>query len=133
MRKLLFLSIIAASVAFTACNSGGAKKSSTESIPTEVVGVDQNLLAVGTQTLLSVGGSCDMCTDRIIETVSKVDGYLDSSYDLEKQELDIVFDSSKTNIESISKALAAVGHDTELAKADQDVYDALPGCCKYRK
>jgi Cu(I)/Ag(I) efflux system membrane fusion protein len=43
------------------------------------------------------------------------------------------FDTAKTSLEAISKAIAQVGHDTEFDKAPDDVYNALPGCCKYRK
>jgi len=35
-------------------------------------------------------------------------------------------------LNTISKALAAVGHDTDRHKADDAVYEALPGCCHYR-
>lgn len=128
MKKLLFVSIMAVSVAFTACTSGAknenknnANVETTAEAPQEQHG------------LLAVGGSCDMCTDRIIKTVNAIEGVTLSEYDLKKQELHLHYDGSKTNIDAISKALAAVGHDTELYKAEQSVYDALPGCCKYRE
>jgi hypothetical protein len=34
-------------------------------------------------------------------------------------------------MESIHLAIAKVGHDTDLLKADDKVYEALPGCCQY--
>jgi len=36
-------------------------------------------------------------------------------------------------VDAISKAIAKAGHDTDTYKADQAVYDQLPGCCKYRQ
>lgn len=42
------------------------------------------------------------------------------------------FDPAKTSADAISKAIARVGHDTDRDRADQAVYDQLPGCCKYR-
>ncbi len=135
MRKNLFLALIAAAVSFTACNSGGTKQSKNETLAQENIEAleahahDHN----DTHALLAVGGSCGMCTDRIINTVNEIEGVTQASYDLEKQELHIHFLEENTSVDAISKALADVGHDTELYKADNDVYDALPGCCKYRK
>lgn len=127
MRKLLFLSIIAASVTFTACTGSAKSEQSNTNVATVAEAPAEK------HALLSVGGSCDMCTDRIIKTVNEIDGVTLSDYNLEKQELHIHYNDSKTSIEAVSKALAAVGHDTELFKAEQEVYDALPGCCKYRE
>jgi len=30
------------------------------------------------------------------------------------------------------QAVALVGHDTDLFKAEDSVYEKLPACCKYR-
>lgn len=127
MRKLLFLSIIAASVAFTACTGGAKNEQSSATVEAAAETPAEK------HALLSVGGSCDMCTDRIIKTVNEIDGVTLSDYNLDKQELHIHYIDSNTSIEAVSKALATVGHDTELFKAEQEVYDALPGCCKYRE
>ena len=45
--------------------------------------------------------------------------------------LAVTFDPAKTNVEALSKKLAAVGHDTEKFKASDDAYAKLPGCCHY--
>ena len=34
-------------------------------------------------------------------------------------------------VDALEKKLASVGHDTEKYKAENKVYDGLPGCCKY--
>jgi hypothetical protein len=34
-------------------------------------------------------------------------------------------------VDALDKKLALVGHDTEKYKAEDKVYDGLPGCCKY--
>jgi Cu(I)/Ag(I) efflux system membrane fusion protein len=47
--------------------------------------------------------------------------------------LHLNYDGSKTSLDTISKAISKVGHDTEKDKAGDKVYNALPGCCKYRK
>ena len=56
-----------------------------------------------------------------------------ADYDLKAKTLAVTFDEKKTNVEGIEKAMAAVGHDTDKYKADDAVYNKLPGCCKYRK
>lgn len=83
--------------------------------------------------MLGVQGLCEMCKERIETTAKGVHGVSSAVWDKEKRILHLDFDSTLTNLDAISKAIAKVGHDTDRDKADQAVYDALPGCCKYRK
>lgn len=130
MKKLFLFAFVTASVLFTACGSSSTKSDSETTTETEVVAVEHN--ENDEHALLAVGGSCDMCTDRIENLVSDIEGVSIASYDLESRELHLHFDPNKTNIDDISKALAEAGHDTDLYKADDEVYNALPGCCHYR-
>ena len=77
-----------------------------------------------------VWGKCDMCKTRIEKTV-KAEGATTANWDTKTQMLAVTFDPSKTSVESLSKKLAAAGHDTEKYKAPDDVYAKLPGCCHY--
>ena len=77
-----------------------------------------------------VWGKCDMCKTRIEKTV-KAEGATTANWDTKTQMLAVSFDPTKTNVESLSKKLASVGHDTEKFKAPDDVYEKLPGCCHY--
>jgi copper chaperone CopZ len=77
-----------------------------------------------------VWGKCDMCKTRIEKTV-KAEGATSANWDTKTQMLAVTFDPAKTNVESLSKKLASVGHDTEKFKASDDVYAKLPGCCHY--
>ena len=81
---------------------------------------------------MAVGGACGMCTTRIEKTALAVKGVSLAKYNLENQSLQFEYDANQTNVDAISKALAAVGHDTDKHKADDAVYAALPGCCHYR-
>lgn len=94
---------------------------------------DDEITSRGEHAMLSVGGSCEMCKDRIEKTAGGVIGVYSAVYDLKNQELHLDFNSNRTSVETISKAIAAVGHDTNLHKADNAVYEALPSCCHYRK
>jgi copper chaperone CopZ len=79
-----------------------------------------------------VWGKCDMCKERIEKTV-KAEGVNSANWDTKTQMLAVTFDPAKTNVESLSKKLASVGHDTEKFKAPDDVYAKLPGCCHYER
>ena len=129
MKKYVLATIVAVSMIFTACNSTGSKKGSDTSSTTE--GTEMTV-ANEQHALMKVGGSCEMCTGRIEKTAKDVPGVTLASYDLASEELHFHFDGTKTNVETVSKALAAAGHDTDKDKASDDVYNALPGCCKYR-
>jgi hypothetical protein len=43
----------------------------------------------------------------------------------------VKFDDTKTDVHKVHMAIAKVGHDTEMHKAKDEVYNELPGCCKY--
>jgi len=81
---------------------------------------------------LKVWGNCGMCKDRIEKAV-KAEGETSAAWDLKTKLLTVTFDPAKTNLDALSKKLASVGHDTEKFKADDKVYNALPGCCKYER
>ena len=83
--------------------------------------------------MLKAGGLCDMCKTRIEQAAKEVDGVTKAEWDRDTKMLAIEFDSAKTGLEAISKAVAKAGHDTDKDEADDDVYDELPGCCKYRE
>jgi len=81
---------------------------------------------------LGVSGACEMCKMKIENTAKSIGGVKSANWNLEAKVLNVEFDNSKTDLDAISKAIAAVGYDTEKDKADDAVYNALPGCCKYR-
>lgn len=130
MKKYFLMTAMAVFVMFTACNSGSSKSSSDTSAnapATEMMATNEQ------HAEMNVGGSCDMCKDRIEKVAGGIEGVTLASYDLENEKLHFHFDGSKTNVEAVSKALASAGHDTDKDKAPDDVYNSLPGCCKYRE
>lgn len=80
---------------------------------------------------VKVYGNCGMCEKRIEKAAKAIDGVSKADWDQEKKELTVTFDSEVTNLESIEAGIAAVGHDTENARAKDEVYSELHGCCKY--
>lgn len=79
-----------------------------------------------------VWGNCGMCKDRIEKKV-KEEGATSAAWDSKTKMLTVSFDPAKTSVDALGKKLASVGHDTEKFKADDKVYNALPGCCKYER
>ena len=78
-----------------------------------------------------VSGNCGMCKARIEKTAKNVNGVVSASWDKDNKMLKIEFDSSQTSIGEVSEAVAKAGHDTKYSKAEDDVYNELPGCCQY--
>lgn len=79
-----------------------------------------------------VSGECGMCKTRI-EKSAKEEGATSASWDVKTKMITVTFDPAKTSVDALSKKFASVGHDTEKYKADDKVYEALPGCCHYER
>jgi copper chaperone CopZ len=90
------------------------------------------LFATPTKTeKIKVAGNCGMCKTRIEKAAHSVEGVTTADWDKERKQLTVSFDDTKTNVDKIQQAVAKVGHDTEMYKAADEVYNKLPGCCKY--
>jgi len=92
---------------------------------------DQSKVVATKTESFTVSGKCGMCKTRI-EKAAKVEGVSKATWDKETKMLTVVYNPSTVKIDDLQKKIAAAGHDTEKYKADAKVYDALPGCCKYR-
>jgi periplasmic mercuric ion binding protein len=79
-----------------------------------------------------VWGNCDMCKNRIEKAV-KEEGATTADWNTESKILAVTFDPAKTSVDTFSKKLAKVGHDTEKYRADDKAYNALDECCKYER
>lgn len=86
----------------------------------------------GIQAMMNVQGSCDMCKERIEKAAKGVTGVHSAVWDQNSKKLQLNFDSAQTSADAVAKAIAKVGHDADGHKADKAIYEALPGCCKYR-
>lgn len=77
-----------------------------------------------------VSGQCEMCKSRIEKAALSISGVQTAEWDKTSKLLRITYngDVSKKVVE---KAIADIGHDTPDFKAEKEVYDALPVCCKY--
>jgi Cu(I)/Ag(I) efflux system membrane fusion protein len=83
--------------------------------------------------VFSVSGNCDLCKGRIEKVAKSVVGVKSATWDEKTKKIHVEFDSMKTDLSTIQKAIAKAGHDTEKYKADDKTYESLPECCHYRK
>jgi copper chaperone CopZ len=78
-----------------------------------------------------VYGNCGMCEKRIEKAALEVDGVSKADWNKETKMINVVLDDSKTDVHKVQMAIAKAGHDTDMHKAKDEVYDKLPACCKY--
>jgi copper chaperone CopZ len=79
-----------------------------------------------------VSGTCEMCKHRIENAVKGLPGIWSSYWDVNSQTLQVTYDRSKLNTDTIEKQIAIAGHDTGNIKAQNYVYTSLPECCHYQ-
>lgn len=84
------------------------------------------------ETTFKVKGVCGECKARIESAALRTKGVKTASWDKESKDLTIVYNSKKTELETIQAAVADKGHETPLVPADSTSYSKLPGCCKYK-
>lgn len=80
-----------------------------------------------------VSGKCNMCKNRIETAVRELEGVKAASWDVKTKTLSVSYDTTKLKESVIHQKVASVGHDTEKVKAKDEVYNKLPGCCKYER
>ena len=84
------------------------------------------------ETSFKVAGQCEMCEARIEKAALGVNGVKTADWNKATKLLKVTYNGN-INKKDIEKAIAAVGHDTPDFKASNEVYNALPGCCKYER
>lgn len=80
-----------------------------------------------------VSGNCGMCKNTIETAVKKLKGVNHANWNQETKIIQVSFNSDKIKLIEIHKAIAKVGYDTELEKADEEAYNSLHSCCKYTR
>lgn len=88
--------------------------------------------ATDTTATFKVFGACAQCKQRI-EKALKIKGVEKAQWNIPTQLLTVTYDAALFTLDDIHAKVADVGHDTELKKAKDDVYKALPECCHYRE
>ena len=79
---------------------------------------------------ITVNGNCGMCK-KTIEKSALAAGANTAFWDRKAKVLKVDFNPAKTNNETIQKAVAASGYDTEKYTAPDSAYSKLEDCCQY--
>jgi hypothetical protein len=77
-----------------------------------------------------VSGNCGMCKNKI-ETAAKDAGAKSATWDADTKMLTVSYKTKSTNTAKIQSKIAESGYDNVGAKANDDAYNKLHGCCKY--
>ena len=81
---------------------------------------------------IEVDGVCVMCKERIEKAAIRTKGVKSAVWNVDTHVLKLIYDARKTNVTTISKKLASVGHDTKEIKATEAQYQSVHPCCRYR-
>lgn len=65
------------------------------------------------QTLMVTGMTCEHCKKSVYDTLTKLDGVEDVNIDLDTGKVDVIFDESVVNVESLEEAVENQGYDVE--------------------
>ena len=84
------------------------------------------------ETSFEVKGVCGECKARIENAAMHTKGVKKADWNKETKELKLVYNSQKVDLETVKKAIASKGHDTDTQPTDSTSYAKLPGCCKYK-
>jgi copper chaperone CopZ len=82
---------------------------------------------------IPVNGNCKMCKKRIEKACYSVKGVKKAEWHQDHQDIHLVIDETKTNLEEVRKAIVKAGHDTDKLKTDDATYQKLHHCCKYER
>lgn len=83
--------------------------------------------------MFKVSGNCEMCKKTIEKAANSVPGVNSASWSIESKLIHLSFNSEKTNLLEIHKAIANSGYDTEIETASAESYSKLPPCCQYTR
>ncbi|MFP4472178.1 MAG: heavy-metal-associated domain-containing protein [Bacteroidales bacterium] len=73
---------------------------------------------------------CGMCEERVIKDLAFEKGVKDVKVDLKTKMITVKYKTSKTNEETIKKAITEIGYDADEMQADPVAYEKLPACCR---
>ena len=77
-----------------------------------------------------VRGNCEMCKDRIETGVQAINGVQSAVYNVNKEALNVIYDTIKVDRIKIENTCADLGHSTELVRRNEKNHADLPECCQ---
>jgi copper chaperone CopZ len=80
----------------------------------------------------TVNGVCNMCKERIENAALRTTGVKFAEWNKEEKRITVIYNSTKTNKDSIQGSILKAGHQVENLPVDSVAYQLLPNCCKYK-
>ncbi|MEE9349863.1 MAG: hypothetical protein V3U80_07435 [Flavobacteriaceae bacterium] len=80
-----------------------------------------------------VEGVCEMRKERIEKACLDTKVVKMATWNVESHQLVVILTEKKTTVKKLKENIAKVGHDTDDAKATDEVYAKMHECCKYRE
>ncbi len=80
-----------------------------------------------------VYGNCEMCEKRIEKAALSIKGVKLADWDIPSNQISLIYDPRKVDLETIHTGITSQGHDTTEVKAKEKDYDDLPICCQYNR
>jgi periplasmic mercuric ion binding protein len=85
----------------------------------------------GIQTIqIKTSAVCDMCKEALEKAMAYEKGVKKSELDVASKVLTVTFDTKKTTVEKIKKAVTETGYDADELPANPAAYENLHACCK---
>jgi len=79
-----------------------------------------------------VKGNCSMCKSRIQKSAIKLKGVKYAHWNVNSKEFILIIDENICSLVKVKEAISMAGHDTSSLTANEEAYNGLPPCCKYR-
>ena len=73
---------------------------------------------------------CDMCKRTLTESLAFEKGVKKVQINVEKQEIKVTFNPTKTDLMAIKTAITKTGYDADELEAEPKAYSKLEDCCK---
>lgn len=74
--------------------------------------------------------ACETCGPKFEKTLLKEKGVQMVTLDEKAMTIKVVYNTKKTNLNTIKEAISKLGYDADDVKADAVAYEGLDGCCK---
>lgn len=100
-----------------------------------ITAVAQNQKTIETATIKTMiycshCKQCETCGEKFEKILIREKGVQMVTLDEKEMTIKVVYNTKKTTIDAIRKAIAKLGYDADDVKADTDAYAGLDDCCK---
>ena len=73
---------------------------------------------------------CESCGGLLEQTLLKTKGIQMITLNEQEETIEVIYNSTKTDLPTIKTAISKLGYDADEIKADPSGYEKLDGCCK---